>query len=410
MGPRPDQGPARTAWGARSGAVTALSPGSRGHSGPQRSEPAPPRARTAPSPHRAPGSVTATQVPPARRRARSPSPCCASTTLSGLAFTALGGVADIDRSYVSHIVSGERLPSGEVACRIARACGSDPEDLRPLWNAARGRPVPEPPALSPRLLPSDPLPDRALTGDEAIRLPAGARIADWASPMSPALCPGGPVLVFPPVRQTVRSPTVPPDPPTERSGPSGFRPRGTRMNTRLPVRRAGSAQPLALVMPPVFEAFHALYSPLYVSYARAHLAAGAAQDAVRTAFGLVAVHWQHVVARPLPTAAAWDHLVACTGSRTHPLPLETQSPLHYDTLVLHHLLGHGIGAIAIADATSATSSTTRGSRPFRGTPNTSTARSKVRTCARTPTATGAPRTPSPHAPLSVPGMDRGERK
>lgn len=104
---------------------------------------------------------------------------------SRLTFTALGRAADVDRSYISRIVSGERFPSWEVTCRITLACGVTPEKLRTLWTEARCRPVPEDPRPSPVPPTPDPLPncsDRALTKEKAIRLRDRTRFTGWASP------------------------------------------------------------------------------------------------------------------------------------------------------------------------------------------------------------------------------------
>ncbi|MEU6678787.1 helix-turn-helix domain-containing protein [Streptomyces sp. NPDC046925] len=57
----------------------------------------------------------------------------------------LGQEAGVSASYVSRIFSGERLPTWKVANRLTLALGAAPEDLRPLWDAARGE---KPPAKS----------------------------------------------------------------------------------------------------------------------------------------------------------------------------------------------------------------------------------------------------------------------
>ncbi|GAA2266226.1 hypothetical protein GCM10010232_68220 [Streptomyces amakusaensis] len=101
-------------------------------------------------------------------------------------------------------------------------------------------------------------------------------------------------------------------------------------------------------MPPVYEAFHTLHTDRYLAYARAHLDDAAAQAAVQSALGTIATHWPYIVAQAHPAAIAWEQLVATTGSRTHPLPADTTSPLHYDALILHTL---GYTAHSIAEAT-----------------------------------------------------------
>ncbi|MFJ5677839.1 helix-turn-helix domain-containing protein [Streptomyces sp. NPDC093097] len=52
---------------------------------------------------------------------------------------ALADEARVSASYVSRILSGERSPSWTVTRRMVRACGGDPEAVRPLWDAAHGR-------------------------------------------------------------------------------------------------------------------------------------------------------------------------------------------------------------------------------------------------------------------------------
>ncbi|MFC1401512.1 MULTISPECIES: helix-turn-helix transcriptional regulator [Streptacidiphilus] len=57
---------------------------------------------------------------------------------------ALAEVVGVSPSYVSRVLSGERLPSWKLTKTLAEACQGDPDHLRPLWEAARG--------LRPRLL------------------------------------------------------------------------------------------------------------------------------------------------------------------------------------------------------------------------------------------------------------------
>ncbi|MGG8407320.1 helix-turn-helix domain-containing protein, partial [Streptomyces sp. 12297] len=110
---------------------------------------------------------------------------------SGLSHTDLGAAARVDRSYISRIVIGERLPSWKVTRRFADACGADPEELRPLWDAARGYRPTRPGHLgallrgmhlASGLVGADLL--HARTGnqvsiDEINGLLAGTRTADW---------------------------------------------------------------------------------------------------------------------------------------------------------------------------------------------------------------------------------------
>jgi hypothetical protein len=53
----------------------------------------------------------------------------------------------VSASYVSRILSGERLPTWKVTSRLTLALGAAPEDLRPLWDAAHGQKPPTPASL-----------------------------------------------------------------------------------------------------------------------------------------------------------------------------------------------------------------------------------------------------------------------
>ncbi|MFH8864194.1 helix-turn-helix domain-containing protein [Streptomyces rimosus] len=57
---------------------------------------------------------------------------------SGKAVRDIAADAGVSASYVSRVISGERLPSWSVARRITVACDGDPTALRTLWCAARG--------------------------------------------------------------------------------------------------------------------------------------------------------------------------------------------------------------------------------------------------------------------------------
>ncbi|MGW6455115.1 helix-turn-helix domain-containing protein [Streptomyces sp. NPDC055078] len=109
---------------------------------------------------------------------------------STLTFTALGEAAGVDRSYIHRVVSGERTPSWKVTRLLAEACGADPDDLRPLWDAARGYRVARPTTLHAALrgmnlaagrLTPDQLSARAdgLTQDEITGLLTGTLPTDW---------------------------------------------------------------------------------------------------------------------------------------------------------------------------------------------------------------------------------------
>lgn len=110
---------------------------------------------------------------------------------SRLTYTVLGEAAGVSRSYVSRILSGERAPSWKVTQKLAEACGADPDDLRPLWEAARGYRVASPGNFHAALrgmqlaagnLRPEELSARTghtLTKDQVAGLLHGTRTADW---------------------------------------------------------------------------------------------------------------------------------------------------------------------------------------------------------------------------------------
>ncbi|MET7930520.1 helix-turn-helix transcriptional regulator [Streptomyces sp. NPDC005349] len=63
----------------------------------------------------------------------------------------LGEEAGVSASYVSRIMSGDRLPTWRVTRRLVHALDASPEDLRPLWDAAHGQKPPSPDSLSAAL-------------------------------------------------------------------------------------------------------------------------------------------------------------------------------------------------------------------------------------------------------------------
>ncbi|MEV6048399.1 helix-turn-helix domain-containing protein [Streptomyces xanthochromogenes] len=110
---------------------------------------------------------------------------------SGLTFRALAEVVRVDPSYVSRIMTGERTPTWKVTRTIAAACGGDPEELRPLWDAARGYHVAQPHSLHAALrglhlatghLSPDALCARArqpLFQDDVVAVLSGTQVPDW---------------------------------------------------------------------------------------------------------------------------------------------------------------------------------------------------------------------------------------
>ncbi|MFI6284391.1 helix-turn-helix transcriptional regulator [Streptomyces sp. NPDC051018] len=59
-------------------------------------------------------------------------------TDAGQNHSSLAAAIGVHRSYIHYIVTGSRIPSWRVAQAFATACDADPEDIRPLWDAARG--------------------------------------------------------------------------------------------------------------------------------------------------------------------------------------------------------------------------------------------------------------------------------
>jgi transcriptional regulator with XRE-family HTH domain len=113
--------------------------------------------------------------------------------LSDRTLRALSEEADVHPSYVSRVLSGERLPSWKVTRKLVAACDGDPEELRPLWNTARGYRVVQPtslPAALRGLHLAAALPEPALISartpedlseNDIIRMLNGSWTPDWRS-------------------------------------------------------------------------------------------------------------------------------------------------------------------------------------------------------------------------------------
>jgi hypothetical protein len=101
-------------------------------------------------------------------------------------------------------------------------------------------------------------------------------------------------------------------------------------------------------LPLAFEAFRDLHYNCYVGYAHIHLSGAEAWEAVARTLGHLIVHWPYVISRRSPATYAWNRLVDDTRSRSHPLPLRTDSAAQYDTVVLHHGLGYPLHTVAAA--------------------------------------------------------------
>ncbi|MFK8909428.1 helix-turn-helix domain-containing protein [Streptomyces sp. YS-3] len=76
----------------------------------------------------------------ARARASSSLSCALSFLLrrSGLSMQEAAQGTGLSRSYVSKIVSGDRVPTWPAAQALAEAVGANAGDMRPLWEAAQG--------------------------------------------------------------------------------------------------------------------------------------------------------------------------------------------------------------------------------------------------------------------------------
>ncbi|MER6916081.1 hypothetical protein ABT354_30795 [Streptomyces sp. NPDC000594] len=101
--------------------------------------------------------------------------------------------------------------------------------------------------------------------------------------------------------------------------------------------------------PPVpadFQAFYALHQPRYLAYARAHLQPHDADPIVRATFTRALVRWAAILLDAAPATVCWRMLTARID--THPLLLSprAQSPLQYQAVVLHHIVGSPLSVIA----------------------------------------------------------------
>lgn len=66
-------------------------------------------------------------------------------------FRELSGEIGVSASYISRILAGERRPSWKITSQLVHSAGGDPVEIRPLWDAARGRHAPQPGTLSAAL-------------------------------------------------------------------------------------------------------------------------------------------------------------------------------------------------------------------------------------------------------------------
>ncbi|MEU5689998.1 helix-turn-helix domain-containing protein [Streptomyces venezuelae] len=135
---------------------------------------------------------------------------------SGRTLRSVAEQARLSPGYVSRIIAGERLPSWSVVCRLARACGASPVQLRPLWESAltrRGAKRDAPPSLhaalrylhhragcpDPAQLAS--LSER-LTADEITAMLESAAVPDWGAVQQLVSALNGEAAYFEPLWRT----------------------------------------------------------------------------------------------------------------------------------------------------------------------------------------------------------------
>lgn len=111
-----------------------------------------------------------------------------------------------------------------------------------------------------------------------------------------------------------------------------------------PTQHPTPASPV-LALPPAFEAFYALQHPAYLAFAGAHFPRAEATAFTSTVFGALITRWDTLVGSFNPTADAWDCLSLRLRHHAPLLPIPSQSPLHYDVLVLT-ALGYTAAATA----------------------------------------------------------------
>ncbi|MFE3770809.1 hypothetical protein [Streptomyces sp. NPDC059122] len=111
-----------------------------------------------------------------------------------------------------------------------------------------------------------------------------------------------------------------------------------------PTQQPTPASPV-LALPPAFEAFYALQYPSYLAFAGAHFPLAEATAFTSTVFGALITRWDTLVGSFNPTADAWDCLSLRLRHHAPLLPILSQSPLHYDVLVLT-ALGYTAAATA----------------------------------------------------------------
>ncbi|WP_059011120.1 hypothetical protein [Streptomyces specialis] len=105
--------------------------------------------------------------------------------------------------------------------------------------------------------------------------------------------------------------------------------------------------PTARRLPPDCEAFVALHRGHYLGYARLHLPAPAAEEAVGAVFADLFGGWRDFLSSPNPASHAWALLTSRVREGAG-RPCTVLSPAQYDAYALHHLLGYEPAAVATA--------------------------------------------------------------
>ncbi|MEU6175822.1 helix-turn-helix transcriptional regulator [Streptantibioticus parmotrematis] len=88
---------------------------------------------------------------------------------TGLPNSTISARVGISASYLSRLLSGERMPNWKLAEKLARACGADPVILRQVWESERLADRDEHPAAAP------PTPDDLNATDACTQLTASLR-------------------------------------------------------------------------------------------------------------------------------------------------------------------------------------------------------------------------------------------
>lgn len=112
-----------------------------------------------------------------------------------------------------------------------------------------------------------------------------------------------------------------------------------------PARPRSSGTTPVLQLPPAFCAFYSLLQAGYQAYAALHVDPETAEDLVADTFGHLATYWPTVVARPNPTAHAWQLLTARLDILTN--RRARAAALQDDSVLLHHTLRYSADAIAL---------------------------------------------------------------